>query len=133
MGIKIAFPVEGEELQIVTRTGRAPYFAIYNFENGEFQFLELRENGHAKEHHDHGEGAHQEPHTQEEIEHHRHHLRKANLGECKYIVVRALGPNMRDALAREGVTPIKISKKDGERVPDLFPKLRQILQEKGEE
>ncbi|MEO1942645.1 MAG: NifB/NifX family molybdenum-iron cluster-binding protein [Campylobacterales bacterium] len=118
--IKVAVPVEGENLKIVTRTGRAPFFAIFEVEPEGVQFLELRENGHAREHvgEEHGKGT-PEPHTEQEIEHHRHHLKKVQLGECKYILVRGLGPNMRDALSREGITPIKISKKDGERADQV--------------
>ena len=125
--MKVAVPVEGENLKIVTRTGRAPFFAIFEYENGEFKLLELRENGHAKEHeHDHSH--HHEAHTEEEINHHHSHVKAAKLGECKYIVCRALGPNMKEAILREGITPIMVSKKDGEYAIEVLEKVKDQLQ-----
>jgi predicted Fe-Mo cluster-binding NifX family protein len=130
--VKVAVPVEGESLQIVTRTGRAPFFAIFEVGPEGVQFLELRENGHAREHAGEGHQESPEPHTEQEIEHHRHHLKAAQLGECKYILVRGLGPNMRDALQREGIIPIKISKKDGERADQVVTLYRPHLLNTGE-
>jgi len=126
MSIKVAVPVTGEDLEIVTRTGRAPFFAIFECDENGCRFLELRENGHAKEHeHDHGH--HHEAHTEEEINHHHSHVKAAKLGECKYIVCRALGPNMKDAIIREGITPIMVSKKDGNTAPEVLEKIKEQL------
>ena len=122
--MKIAVPVEGENLKIVTRTGRAPFFAIFGFDGENFKFLELRENGHAKEH-EHGH--HHEAHTEEKINHHHSHVKAANLGECKYIVCRALGSNMKEAILKEGITPIMISKKDGENALEVLEKIKGEL------
>ena len=124
--MKIAVPVDGEDLQILTRTGRAPYLAIFEFDGDNFKFLELRENGHAKEH-EHEHGHHHEAHTEEEINHHHSHVKAAKLGECKYIVCRALGPNMKDAILREGITPIMVSKKDGEYAFEVLEKIKSEL------
>ena len=121
--MKIAVPVEGENLKIVTRTGRAPFFAIFEFNGDDFKLLELRENGHAKEHegeHHH----HHEEHTKEEVNHHHKHLKAAKLQECKYLVHRALGPNMKDAVAKIGLIPVKVSKKDGDDALDVLRKYK---------
>jgi len=124
MSFKVAVPVEGENLVVVTRTGRAPFFAIFECNEESCKFLELRENGHAKEH-EHGH--HKEAHTEEEINHHHSHVKAAKLGECKYIICRALGPNMKDAILREGITPIMVSKKDGENALEVLKKIKDKL------
>jgi len=122
--MKIAVPVSGDNLEIFTRTGRAPYFAIFEFDGNEFKLVDLRENPHAKEHDDHH---HHEAHTEDEINHHHSHVKAARLGECKYIVCRALGPNMKEAILREGITPIMISKKDGDNALEVLEKIKDKL------
>jgi len=128
--MKIAVPVSGKGLKIVTRTGRAPFFAIFQLEGGNFKFLELRENGHAREHKEesHHNSVQPEPHTPEEIEHHYQHLREAGLEECQFIVVRGLGPNMRSALERAGVKIVKVSKQIGDMAPEILNKIREQFQ-----
>ena len=121
--MKIAVPVSGENLEIFTRTGRAPFFAIFEFDGDNFKFLELRENGHAKEH-EHGHDHHHEAHTEDEINHHHSHIKAANLGECKYLVCRALGPNMKDAVLREEITPIMVRKNDGDNALEVLEKFK---------
>jgi len=134
--MKIAVPVEGENLKIVTRTGRAPFFAIFEFDGDDFKLLELRENTHAKEHEEdehnrggegrglgHGSGHHEE-HSEKEIEHHHQHLKLAKLNECRYLLHRALGPNMKDAVKKVGMIPIKVSKKDGDDALEVLGKYR---------
>jgi len=119
--MKIAVPVYDESLKIFTRTGRAPYFAIFEFDGNEFKLVDLRENPHAKEH-EHGH--HHEKHSEEEINHHHSHVKAAKLGECKYIVCRALGPNMKEAILREGITPIMIKKSDGDNALEVLEKIK---------
>ena len=124
--MKVAVPVSGENLEIFTRTGRAPFFAIFECDENGCKFLELRENPHAKEHeHDHGH--HHEAHSEEEINHHHSHVKAARLGECKYIVCRALGPNMKDAVLREGIIPVMIKKSDGENALEVLEKIKDKL------
>lgn len=125
MAIKVAMPVEGENLVMVTRTGRAPYFAIFEFDGNEFKLLKLNENTHAHEHeHEHG---HQEEHTSDEVAHHHKHVKASRLSGVDYIVVRAIGPNMEDALKMEGIKIIKVSKKDGERADEVLEKIKEKL------
>ncbi len=127
MSIKVAVPVSGEDLEIVTRTGRAPFFAIFEFDGKEFKLIGLNENTHAGEHeHDH-DHAHQEEHTADEIEHHHKHVKASKVDDCDYIVVRALGPNMKDALELAGVKVIKIGKKDGNTAPEVLEKIKEQL------
>ncbi|WP_457562491.1 NifB/NifX family molybdenum-iron cluster-binding protein [Caminibacter pacificus] len=129
MSIKVAVPVKDESLEIVTRTGRAPFFAIFEFDGNEFKLLGLNENTHAGEHeHEHShEHGHQEEHTADEVEHHHKHVKASKVDDCDYIVVRALGPNMEDALKLAGVKIIKVSKKDGEKAPEVLEKVKEQL------
>jgi predicted Fe-Mo cluster-binding NifX family protein len=127
MSIKVAVPVEGENLNIVTRTGRAPFFAIFEFDGNEFKLLGLNENTHAEEHElEHGH-EHQEEHTSDEVEHHHKHVKASRVDDCNYIVVRAVGPNMKDALEMAGVKIIKVGKKDGETAPEVLEKIKGEL------
>ena len=124
--MKIAVPVEGENLKIVTRTGRAPFFAIFEYDGNEFKLIGLNENTHAIEHeHEHG---HQEEHTADEVEHHHKHVKASKVDDCNYIVIRAIGPNMEDALEKAGVKIIKVSKKDGEYAMEVLKKEKDQLQ-----
>ena len=122
--IKIAVPVEGENLKIVTRTGRAPYFAIFELDGGKFKLINLNENTHSKEHnHNH----HKEQHTDDEVKHHHRHLKTSKISGCNYIIVRALGPNMKDALNLASIKLIKVSKKDGEYALEVLEKVKNKL------
>ena len=123
--MKIAVPVSGEDLTIFTRTGRAPYFAIFEFDGSEFKFLKLNENTHAHEHEE--EHSHQEEHTADEIEHHHKHVKASKISDCDYIVVRALGPNMQDALKLEGIKIIKVRKSDGDNALEVLEKIKGEL------
>ena len=123
--MKVAVPVEGENLKIVTRTGRAPFFAIFEFDGDEFKLIGLNENTHAHEHeHEHG---HQEEHTADEVEHHHKHVKASKVDDCDYIVVRAVGPNMKDALEKAGVKIIKVSINDGEYATEVLEKIKDGL------
>jgi predicted Fe-Mo cluster-binding NifX family protein len=123
--MKVAVPVEGENLKIVTRTGRAPFFAIFEFNGNEFKLIGLNENTHANEHeHEHG---HQEEHTADEVEHHHKHVKASKVDDCDYIVVRAVGPNMKAALEKAGVKIIKVSKNDGEYALEVLEKIKDEL------
>ena len=128
--MKVAVPVSGESLEIVTRTGRAPFFAIFEFDGNEFKLLGLNENTHSHEHeeeHGHGNEHHQEKHTQDEVEHHHKHVKASKIEDCDYIVVRAVGPNMEDALKLAGVKLIKVRKKDGENALEVLEKIKGEL------
>jgi predicted Fe-Mo cluster-binding NifX family protein len=123
--MKVAVPVEGENLKIVTRTGRAPFFAIFEFNGDEFKLIELNENTHANEHEHEHEG--QEEYTADEVEHHHKHVKASKVDDCNYIVIRAVGPNMKDALAKSGVKIIKVKKNDGEYALEALEKVKDEL------
>ena len=125
--MKIAVPVSGENLEIFTRTGRAPYFAIFEFDGNEFKLIGLNENTHAHEHEEGHEHGHQEAHTQDEVEHHHKHVKASKIEDCDYIVVRALGPNMEDALKLAGIKVIKVRKSDGENALEVLEKIKDQL------
>ncbi len=130
--MKVAVPVSGENLEIFTRTGRAPFFAIFEFDGNEFKLLGLNENTHAHEHdkeehkHENGHG-HQEEHTADEVEHHHKHVKASKIEDCDYLIVRAVGPNMEDALKLAGVKVIKVRKKDGENALEVLEKVKGEL------
>jgi len=116
--MRIAVPVYDEGLEVFTRVGQAPYFAIFN--QGAYEGL--RENLHAvrhKDHHDHHEGGHHhvEAHTKEGVEGHKKDL--SNLHDIDVILVRAVGPNMKEALETIGIQVVKVRKKDGEKADEL--------------
>ena len=122
--MKIAVPVSGENLEIFTRTGRAPYFAIFGFDGKEFKLLGLNENTHAHEHEEGHEHGHQEEHTQDEVEHHHKHVKASKIEDCDYIVVRAVGPNMEKALKKAGVKIINVRKNDGNNALEVLEKIK---------
>ncbi len=70
-----------------------------------------------KHSHDHHSG-HQEEHSDAEIEEHRKHI--IPLRGCRYIIVRALGPNMKDALELENIQPLKVTKDDGNSAGEIL-------------
>lgn len=128
--MKIAVAVHNKDLEIFVRVGRAPWFAI--FEEG--AFVELRPNKHAASHdhegghHGGGQGhhhehAHTEEHSPEEVELHRKDLE--NLSDVDVILVRAMGPNMKEALELHGIEIVKMRKKDGEKASELVEKYLQ--------
>ena len=112
--MKIAVPVEDKELRVAKRVGRAPYFAI--FEDG--KFIELRENLHSKtHHHTHGRGKHKEEegfeeYSEAEVKKQREDLK--NIADVNKMYVRAVGPNMKEALESIGIEVVRTRKKDGE-------------------
>ena len=130
--MKVAMPVSGENLEIFTRTGRAPFFAIFEFNGNEFKLLGLNENTHAHEHdkeehkHENGQG-HQEEHTVDEVEHHHKHVKASKIEDCDYLIVRAVGANMEDVLKLAGVKIIKVRKKDGENALEVLEKVKGEL------
>ncbi len=140
--MKIAVAVYDEKLEVFTRVGRAPWFAIFEDD----RFLELRPNRHAASHdhegghhggghghgmHDghgrgmghgrgegHGHGFHaMEEYSPEEVELHRKDL--GNLSDIDIMLVRAVGPNMKEALELSGIDVVKVRKKDGEKADVL--------------
>ncbi|GAX87737.1 conserved hypothetical protein [Lebetimonas natsushimae] len=123
--MKVAVPVEGENLKIAQRTGRAPYFAIFEYDGNDFKLLSLNENTHAGEH-DHEEG-HQEEHSKNEVAHHHKHVKASKLEGCDYIIVRGLGPNMKDALEMEGIKIIKVRKDAGENALEILENIKGEL------
>jgi predicted Fe-Mo cluster-binding NifX family protein len=125
MNIKIAVPVDGENLKIAKRTGRALFFAIFEFDGYEFKLIGLNKNTHAREHeHEHG---HQEEHSADEVEHHHKHVKASKIDDCDYIIVKAIGPNMKDALLKANVKIIKVSNNDGEYALEVLEKIKDKL------
>ena len=112
--MKIAIPVEGENLKIVKRTGQAPYFALFN--DAVFdRIVEAPQSGHA--HHDHDE--HHDHHHGDDEEHIQGHGKSlANLEGTELMLVRMIGTHMKEAVDRAGITVKKIREKHGETAAD---------------
>jgi len=106
--MKIAIPVEGENLKIVKRTGEAPFFALFN--NTEFdRIVEASQSGHG--HHDH-EHDHHHSHDEDHIQGHGKSL--TNLAGVELMLVRMIGEHMQEAVDRAGITIKKIREKHGD-------------------
>ena len=124
--MKIAVPVHDEDLRVYTRLGRAPFFAIFN----DTSFEDLRVNHHAAfdAHEEDGGRVHHggrgkkesertmEPHLKKGMGYHRKDL--YNLQDIDVILVRAVGPNMKETLERNGIKVVKTRKKDGEKADE---------------
>jgi predicted Fe-Mo cluster-binding NifX family protein len=111
--MKIVVPVDTDKSTIIKRTGRAPFYAIYENETA----IAYIENQHAKEEeeeedhrhgHGHEGGAH---HHEGEGNHHRKDV--ANLRGCDVILAQAVGEQMKEALEHAAIKIVKLSKYDG--------------------
>jgi predicted Fe-Mo cluster-binding NifX family protein len=102
--MKIAVPVEGENLLIVQRTGQAPYFALFNDAVLESVVPAAQKHEH---HHEHS-------HKDDDDHIAGHGKSLANLQECELMLVRMIGEHMREAVERAGMSIKKIRQKDGE-------------------
>ena len=108
--MKIAIPVEGENLKIVKRTGQAPFFAL--FDDGVFDtMVEAPQSGH--DHHDHDED-HDHHHGDDEAHVQGHGKSLANLEGVELMLVRMIGTHMQEAVKRSGIRIKKIREKHGE-------------------
>ena len=107
--MKIAVPVENESLKIVKKTGEAPFFALFNGTDFD-RIVEAPKKGHAHHSHD-DETHHRHENDEEHIEGHGKSL--SNLQGVELMLVRAIGPHMKEAVDRAGIAVKKIREKDG--------------------
>lgn len=107
--MKIAIPVEGETLKIVKRTGQAPFFALFDGTTFE-RIVEAPQSGHDHHDHDHDEDHH---HVDDEEHVQGHGKSLANLDGVELMLVQAIGPHMKEAVDRAGITVKKIREKHG--------------------
>ncbi|MDY0327902.1 MAG: NifB/NifX family molybdenum-iron cluster-binding protein [Arcobacteraceae bacterium] len=116
--MKIIIPVDSDKKTIFKRTGRAPFFVI--FEND--KLIEVKENLHALSHEDddNDHEHHHEEHSDKEVAHHREDI--LELQGCDVILAQAVGPNMHEALESIGIKIQKISRVDGEDVYEVVNK-----------
>jgi len=105
--MKIVIPVDSDKETIFKRTGRAPFFAIYE----ESTRVDVLVNTHAHSHSEEDEHQHTHEHSENEVEHHRQDIQ--NLQGCDVILAQAVGENMAKALESIGLEVQKISKVDG--------------------
>jgi predicted Fe-Mo cluster-binding NifX family protein len=117
--MKIAIPVEGENLKIVKRTGQAPYFAL--FDGTDFdKIVKAPQSGHHEhdEHHEHHHGD-----DEAHIEGHGKSL--DNLGGVELMLVRMIGTHMQEAVKRAGIRIKKIREKHGEHADEAVKNFLQ--------
>ncbi|BFU78678.1 hypothetical protein ALC152_18930 [Arcobacter sp. 15-2] len=103
--MKIVVPVDTDKITIFQRTGKAPFFNIYENDT----LIDTLVNNHSHNHE--GEGNHSHELSKEEVEHHRQDIQ--NLMGCDVILAQAVGENMAKALDLIGLKVQKISKVDG--------------------
>ena len=109
--MKIAVPVEMDDLTIETRTGQANFFAIFEDD----KFIELRENPKHSHNHEHTE--HSQAHTNE----HKNQVTSA-LYDVDVIIVRMVGENMAEALEDAGIEIVMVHQDDGEKADEVVKK-----------
>ena len=112
--MKIVVPVDTDKHTIYKRTGKAPFFNIYDDE----QLIDTIINNHAHSH-DH-EDEHSHTNSQEDVEHHRQDIQ--NLKGCDIMLAQAVGANMAKALELIGLQVQKISKIDGDKAIEVVVK-----------
>ena len=112
--MKIVIPVDNDKKTIFKRTGKAPFFAIYE----DNKMIQIVVNAHASSHHE--EHHHHYGHSEEEVEHHRQDI--LNLKGCDVILAQAVGVNMKEALKDIGLEIQKIRKIDGESADEVIKK-----------
>ncbi|MCK5294262.1 MAG: hypothetical protein KAJ49_06385 [Arcobacteraceae bacterium] len=100
--MKIVVPVDRDKITIYKRTGKAPFFNIYNDE----QLIDTIVNNHSNSNEEDNNST-----TQEDIERHKKDIE--NLKGCDIILAQAVGANMGKALESIGLEVQKISKIDG--------------------
>ncbi|MDY0321231.1 MAG: NifB/NifX family molybdenum-iron cluster-binding protein [Arcobacteraceae bacterium] len=117
--MKIIVPVDSDKKTVFKRTGRAPFFAIFEDDN----LIEIKENLHALSHENEDDNKHHhEKHSSDEVAHHREDI--LELEGCDVILTQAVGPNMQEALESIGIKIQKISRVDGD---DVYEVLNRFL------
>jgi len=105
--VRLAIPVYDDSLKVFRRTGKTPYFAIFDLYNDEVKFIEIRKNPHSeREEHHHDD----EEDFEESVELHRRDL--SVIDDCNYIMVSAVGKHLKEALKRKRIGIIRITYKD---------------------
>jgi predicted Fe-Mo cluster-binding NifX family protein len=116
--MKIAIATDDQKT-IALRMGRAKYFGIFEVENKEIKSFKFVINEHASSHdHDHD---HHEEHNKEEVNKHAKDIQV--LKECDFMIAKAVGPNMKDALKTIKLEIIKISKLNKDSIIDTINKI----------
>jgi len=105
--MKIAIAVEADNKTIAVRMGHAPSFAIFTLLEDQIIEEGLFPNEHAGHHHGHSDHHHAGV-DHKHIQEHRRQLGK--LRDCDAVIVRGIGPSMKQALVEEGVKIFRAKK-----------------------
>jgi len=111
--MRIAVPVENEELIIETRTGQAYFFAIFEDD----KFVELIPNPKHDHNHSYDDNeSNQEEHTNQ------HKNQVLGIKDCQVIIVRMVGDHMAEALEDAGLEIVMVHQDDGEKADEVVKK-----------
>jgi len=105
--MKIVVPVDNDKKTIFKRTGRAPFFNIYE----DLKLVDSMLNSHAQEHD--GDHNHSHEHSDEHEHAHDHKKDVQNLVGCDVILAQAVGEHMKEALESINLNIMKLRKDDG--------------------
>jgi len=111
--MKIVVPVDKDKSTIVKRTGRAPFYAIY--EGG--KLVDFVANHYAQDHEDKHE---HHNHAHSEGDHHKKVILK--LQGCDLILAQAVGKGMQNALQSANIAIQKLAKDDGTTAAEVVEK-----------
>lgn len=114
--IKIVVPVDIDKKTIYKRTGKAPFFLIYE----DRKLVDIMINNHVKNHDDEN---HHEENSEKEVLNHIRDIQ--NLKNCDIILAQAIGKNMGQALESIGLKIQKISRIDGITANEVIDKFLQ--------
>jgi len=115
--MKIGIAVEADNKTIAVRMGHAPSFAIFTLQEGQITEEGIFPNEHAGHHHDHADHHHAGD-GHDDIQEHRRRL--GELKNCDSVIVRGIGPSMKQALLQESVQIFRAKKSLGNSALELI-------------
>jgi len=119
--MKIAIPVEADDEQIAVRMGYAVSFSVYTIDKDKIEKLGVYENKHV--HRKHGEGHHHDHDSKPGTDVEGVYKHRRDLGiikECDAVIVRGVGPSMKEALLAENIDIFRARKALGETAEALI-------------
>ena len=118
--MRVAIPVGGEDLVVYRRTGRAPFFAVFDIKEEDISLVEIRRNPHSEREDHHDE---EEEDFEESVRLHERDL--SVIDDCDYMIVSAVGKHFKEALRRKGIKVAKVSYGKGATAYDFIKEFLQ--------
>ena len=107
--MRIAIPTT-DRVTLFNRTGRTKEFAIYNIDNGSYDFIEFRENPHK----------HEEDEEDENHHDHSHSDVVKVLKDCDALLVKTVGQHFRKDLDKAGIPLYQTKQTELKEIITLF-------------